>query len=111
MATRVNFAPRFLKDLDRLERKYPQVVDEVEALIERLKTGEHPGNKISGVGYNVYKVRLSNPSAGQGKRGGFRVIYYIRREDSLLLLTLYPKNQRKDIPAEQIRRIIEESGE
>ncbi len=106
--TKVDFAKRFNRDLGRLERKYPHVADEVESLVARLKENDRPGDKIPGVGYDVYKVRLGNPSAGRGKRGGFRVVYYIRRKDSVLLLTLYTKTQREDIPPEQIRRIIEE---
>jgi mRNA-degrading endonuclease RelE of RelBE toxin-antitoxin system len=106
--TKVDFTKRFNRDLGRLERKYPQVADEVESLVTRLKENERPGDKIPGVGYDVYKVRLGNPSAGRGKRGGFRVIYYIRWKDSVILLALYVKTQREDIPPEQIRRIIEE---
>jgi mRNA-degrading endonuclease RelE of RelBE toxin-antitoxin system len=58
----------------------------------------------------TYKVRLPNPSAGRGKRGGFRVVYYIKRADIVLMLTIYNKTQRSDIAPEQIRRIIEEYG-
>jgi mRNA-degrading endonuclease RelE of RelBE toxin-antitoxin system len=108
MATEVIALPPFNRSLRRLARKYPDVTSEVDNLITDLERNDRPGDKIPGVGYDVYKVRLGNPSAGRGKRGGFRVVYYIRRKDSILLLTLYTKTQREDIPPEQIRRIIEE---
>jgi len=108
MATRVNFALPFTKDLDRLERRFPQVVDEVENLVLQVRSGERPGDKIPHVGYDVRKVRLANPSAGRGKSGGFRVVYYLQQADSVLMLTIYTKTEKSDITADQIRRIIED---
>jgi mRNA-degrading endonuclease RelE of RelBE toxin-antitoxin system len=108
--TQIDYAPPFTKALDRLERKYPKVFDEVEALLEQLKANERPGDKIPGVGYDVRKVRLGNPSAKRGKRGGFRAVYYILQKDRVLMLTLYAKTERKDMTPEQIRRIIEENA-
>lgn len=111
MATRVIFMPRFLKDLTRLERKYPQVLDDVEVLVEQLKAGEHPGKRVPGLNYLVFKTRLPNSSAHRGKSGGFRMLYCIRQRDVLLMLTLYTKSEQQNISPEQIRRIIEEYSE
>ncbi|MBC7812435.1 MAG: type II toxin-antitoxin system RelE/ParE family toxin [Burkholderiales bacterium] len=108
MTTKVNVPPPFLSKLKRLERKYQAVSTEVDNLIARLESDERPGDKIPSVGYDVYKVRLKNPSAGKGKSGGFRVIYYIQLADQVILLTIYSKSQQSDISAEQLRRIIEE---
>ena len=106
MKTRVSFGDRFTNKLDRLERKYPSVTDEVGALVERLTTGERPGDKIPNIGYDVYKVGLKNPSARRGKRGGFRAIYYIHMTNHVILLTIYAKSQQEDISPEQIQRAI-----
>lgn len=108
MTTRVDFAPPFTKALRRLKQKFPLVRVEVDDLVTELENDERPGDKIPGVGYDVYKVRLANPSAGRGKSGSFRVIYYVWRADGVLLLTLYAKTEHEDIAPEQIRRIIEE---
>jgi len=108
MATEVIALPPFTRSLRRLTRKCPRITNEVDNLVSQLEQDDRPGDKIPNVGYDVYKVRLGNPEAGRGKRGGFRVVYYIRRKDSMLLLTLYAKTEREDIPPEQIRRIIEE---
>jgi mRNA-degrading endonuclease RelE of RelBE toxin-antitoxin system len=110
MPTKVNTAPPFQREFRRLRRKYFGVVAELAQLTDTLRRDERPGDKIPNVGYDVYKVRLANPSAGRGKSGGFRVVYYLRREDDVLLLTIYTKTQRADISPEQIRRIIEEFG-
>lgn len=106
MRINVGFARDFLKKLERLGRKFPRVVDQVDDLMSQLKEAKHPGDKIPGVGYDVYKVRLKNPSAGKGKRGGFRVIYYIRLADHIVLLTIYSKSDQTDISADQIQKLI-----
>jgi len=47
--------------------------------------------------------------SGRGKRGGLRVIYYLRSQKGVIwMLTLYPKNVAENIPAHILRRIREE---
>ncbi len=110
MTTRVQTAPPFNMKIKRLRRKYPSVRDDLDWLIDQLRNDQRPGDKIPHVGYDVYKVRLGNPSGGRGKRGGFRVVYYLRRKDDVLLLTIYAKTERQDIGADEIQRIIDEFG-
>jgi hypothetical protein len=44
-----------------------------------------------------------------GKRGGVRVIYYLRlREGVIWMLTIYAKSEEQTIPAHVLRRIREE---
>jgi mRNA-degrading endonuclease RelE of RelBE toxin-antitoxin system len=69
----------------------------VEALVIQLQQGELPGDKIPNVGYNVYKARLRNRSAGRGKRSGFRVIYYVQRVDFVGMITIYFKSEQQDV--------------
>jgi mRNA-degrading endonuclease RelE of RelBE toxin-antitoxin system len=108
MDVRVLTSPRFEAAFRRLKRKYPRIEAPFGDLVDSLKSGERPGDKIPGVGYDVYKVRLKNPSARKGKRGGLRVVYYIQLADLVVLLTIYTKSEQSDISAEQLRRIIEE---
>ena len=56
----------------------------------------------------VYKARLPNRDSGSGKRGGYRVIYYLLSEESIVLLTIYSKTDQSDIPADEIVRILDE---
>jgi mRNA-degrading endonuclease RelE of RelBE toxin-antitoxin system len=108
MPSKVIFPAPFKKDLRKLSRKYPAVLDELERLSLELQADERPGDKIPNVGYDVYKVRLKNPSAQKGKSGGFRVIYYIYVVDKVYYLSIYSKSQQIDISPEEIRAIIEE---
>ena len=47
--------------------------------------------------------------AGRGKRGGLRVIYFLRlRQGEIWMLTLYAKNVADNIPAKVLKKIKEE---
>jgi len=50
--------------------------------------------------------------AGRGKRGGLRVIYYLRtRQGQIWMLTMYPKNVAENIPAHVLKQIRDEIDE
>ena len=50
------------------------------------------------------KVRW--PGSGRGRRGGVRVVYYWAGSDNVILLLLaYPKSDRDDLTAKQLREI------
>lgn len=107
MTTNVETHARFKRDIKRLGRKYPTVIDEVAQLMSQLEIDERPGDKIPDVGYDVYKVRLRNPSAKKGKRGGFRVVYYVQLADHVFLITIYAKSEQTDIAPDVLRSLIE----
>ena len=64
------------------------------------------GPVIPGTG-GVRKLRWGQP--GRGKRGGIRLIYYVRRSEGVIwMLTIYAKNEAESIAPEILRRIREE---
>jgi len=81
--------------------------DEEYALLQQaLIANPEIGDIIRGSG-GVRKVHWSG--SGRGKRGGLRVIYFLRtRQGQIWMLTLYPKNAADSIPAQLLRQIKEE---
>ena len=64
------------------------------------------GDLVRGSG-GVRKLRWG--VAGRGKRGGVRVIYYLRvRRGQVWMLTMYAKNEAATIPGPVLKRIKEE---
>jgi len=105
---RVDYTNQFKRDLKQLDKKYHHLSDDLHPLFDQLANGETPGDQIPNIGYTVYKVRVGSRDQTKGKRGGFRVLYYVRTSQFILLLRVYPKASRADLPAEIIRRIIED---
>jgi len=80
--------------------------DEYRELQKVLMENPETGNIIPGSG-GLRKVRWRAP--GRGKRGGYRVIYYARlKQGVILMLTMYPKNVTENIPAHVLRQIRKE---
>ena len=80
--------------------------DEYRKLPVALAGNPEAGPIIPGSG-GVRKLRWAAP--GRGKRGGFRVIYYLRSRSGVIwMLTMYPKNVLDNIPAHVLRQIRKE---
>lgn len=80
--------------------------DEYSILQLALAANPQAGAVIPGSG-GVRKLRWG--VSGRGKRGGVRVIYYLRRpEGQLWMLTIYAKNEAASIPGSVLRKIKEE---
>ena len=72
---------------------------------ELIKNPE-AGSVVRGSG-GVRKLRWG--AKGRGKRGGFRVVYFIRRpKDIIWMLTMYPKSEMDSIPGHVLKQIREE---
>ena len=80
--------------------------DEYATLQQSLIVNPQAGDVIPGSG-GVRKLRWS--VAGRGKRGGIRVIYFLRlQHGEIWMLTLYAKNVTDNIPAKVLKKIKEE---
>ena len=77
--------------------------DEYAALQQAIADNPQAGDVIRGSG-GVRKLRW-----GRGKRGGIRVIYYLRsQQGEIWMLTLYAKNEAENIPGHVLKKIKEE---
>jgi mRNA-degrading endonuclease RelE of RelBE toxin-antitoxin system len=102
----IDFTPRFQRDLRDLAKRYRRIRSDLQSLIEQLQVGELPGDRIAGVNYTVYKVRLKNSDIQKGKSGGYRVIYYVKAANRIILATIYSKSDRIDVEADVIQDAI-----
>ncbi len=80
--------------------------DELLRLQGYLNENAEAGDIIRGSG-GVRKLRWAAP--GRGKRGGLRIIYYLRsKQGEIWLLTLYAKNEIESISGAVLKQIKEE---
>ena len=109
MTIELKFTPEFKRNLRVLARKYRHIQTDVQPVIDQIQAGVFIGDQVPGTGFTIYKVRVQNTDIQKGKRSGYRLIYYLSTDTSIILVTIYSKTEQSDISAEQIRRIIKES--
>lgn len=102
----IALTPRFQKDLRELAKRYRSIRTDLQPLIEQLQAGEIPGDRIAGIKYQIFKVRLKNSNIQKGKRGGYRVIYYLKTTEGIILATIYSKSDLSDVSNEIIIEAI-----
>lgn len=114
MIYHVTPTPKFLEDIDYYKRKkhYKKIDDDVSDIVRNLENGNLLGDIITELKLSddedVYKVRSINSSANVGKSNGFRIIYYVIKNDcEIFLLTIYSKKDKEDISVIEIRDIIQ----
>jgi mRNA-degrading endonuclease RelE of RelBE toxin-antitoxin system len=80
--------------------------DEYSKVQAMLSAEPEFGPVIPGSG-GVRKLRWGQ--AGRGKRGGLRIIYYLKRADGVIwMLTIYAKNEATNLAPGILRKIREE---
>lgn len=108
---------RFSEDVEYYfkKKKYHKIGDDIKEVTDELKKGNLVGTEISGLKIDrdghTYKVRAANSSANVGKSNGFRIIYYVIKDDrQIFLLTIYSKKDdgEDSVPDKEIRRLIEQ---
>jgi hypothetical protein len=79
--------------------------EEYEDLQQFMMQNPEAGNIIRGSG-GVRKLRWKR--GGTGKRGGLRVIYFVRYQpNEFWMLALYAKSRMENLPAHIIRQLKE----
>jgi mRNA-degrading endonuclease RelE of RelBE toxin-antitoxin system len=73
------FSDEFKARLRALAKRYRSIRTDLQPLIDGLQSGNFVGDRISGTGYTVFKVRLKNSDIQKGKSAGDRVIYQLSR--------------------------------
>jgi mRNA-degrading endonuclease RelE of RelBE toxin-antitoxin system len=106
----IGYSDAFKSQLNRLSRRYRRIRGDVQPLLDRLSAGETPGDRIQVPGHVLYNARVRNSDAARGKRGGYRIIYYVQTESALLLVAIYSKSDQGDIAHEELLKILDQEG-
>ena len=106
LSIEIALTPRFQRDLRELAKRYRSIRSDIQPLINQLQAGEIPGDRIAGIKYQVFKVRIKNSNIQKGKSGGYRVIYYLKNAQGIILTTIYFKSDLTDVSYEIIEQAI-----
>lgn len=106
---------QFEKDIKYYKRKkkFNHIDDDVDEIIEELEKGNLLGDEIKELklpeNEHSYKVRVANTDTKAGKSNGYRLIYYVIKDDNtIFLLTIYYKKDRENITDKEIISLISE---
>ncbi|OGI48297.1 MAG: addiction module antitoxin [Candidatus Muproteobacteria bacterium RBG_16_65_34] len=104
----IRYTAEFKRNLRHLAKRYRRIRSDIDPVLAELQAGRIVGAQIPGIGETLFKVRVRNSDAQRGKRGGYRLIYYLAQRDRIILVTIYSKSVQGDVTAVQIRRILAE---
>jgi mRNA-degrading endonuclease RelE of RelBE toxin-antitoxin system len=105
----VRASRQFQRDMKQLAKKYRYIQADVQPILESLQSGQFLGDQIPNIERTAFKVRIANTDAQKGKRGGYRLIYYIKIETRIILITIYPKSDIVDINPDRLLQLIIEA--
>ena len=107
MSYEVFTIPAFDKAVKRLRKKYRRIKVDLERLVNTLRANPFAGVAIPGFGYRICKIRLASTDMQVGKRGGYRVIYAVDREEqACYLLYIYPKPEKTDMSTQELEGLL-----
>ena len=102
----ITFTPEFKRNLRQLAKRYHHIKSDLQPILDQLASGSHPGDQVPGVRFEVFKVRAPNSDASRGKSGGYRIIYQVKNQSEVILVTVYSKTEQSDIAPEEIRQYL-----
>lgn len=105
MSYEVMAAEYFRRRLKKLSKKYRRIGEDYKSLIETLENEPTKGDAIPGFSSKIYKIRMRSSNMKRGKRGGFRVIYYLSNH-VVYLLTIYAKAKKEEISVKEIKEAL-----
>ena len=104
MSYRVDTIEHFEREAKKLKKKFPSLKEEISNLVDEL---EHNPKKGTPIGKGFYKIRLAIRSKGKGKRGGARIITYIKIiNETVYLVSIYDKSEKSDIGGDELNSLF-----
>lgn len=107
------FTPQFEKDVKQYlkKKKYTKILDDIDEIVTDLEKGNFVGSEIADLklpsSNSIYKVRVANSSINVGKSNGFRLLYYVVKDDrEIFLLTIYSKKDLENVSRNEIIELL-----
>ena len=103
---------QFEKDVQyyKKKKKYRNIMEDVDEVVKELSNGNLLGDLIPGLVFDndeTIKVRIANSDTNVGKSNGYRLIYYVIKND--YLLTIYYKKEDNNVPTNsEIEQLVKE---
>ena len=112
MSYNVVLTPSFKHSVKKLKKRFRHVKDDVSVAVRVLLQTPRLGVVIPG-GSGVRKLRVRNTDLGKGKRGGYRLLYYVEDQPvpTIYLLLLYAKSDREDVTRRNLKQLMDESAD
>lgn len=95
------------------KKKFKHILEDVDDIVKDQKKGNLLGDAIPGLVFGdneTVKVRIANTDTRVGKSNGYRMIYYVVKNDyEIYLLTIYYKKEDNKIPSnKEIEALVKE---
>lgn len=105
---------KFSKDVKyyKKTKKYNHIYDDILRVTKEIEKGNFLGSELYDLclqnNNHTYKVRSANTDTKSGESNGYRIIYYVVKDDmEVYLLTIYSKKDSNNIPTkDEIRKMI-----
>lgn len=98
----------FIRQLKKLTKRYPSILDDLAQLEESLQENPLQGEAL---GKKCYKIRLAIRSKNRGKSGGGRIITQVLIEDkTVYLLSIYDKSEQDSIAEQELEHLLKYIG-
>lgn len=105
MSFRVETTQNFDKEAKRLAKKYKSLKSDLAILFTDLVQNPTQGIHL---GTDIYKIRLSISSKGKGKRGGARVMSFLKIiDETVFLFSIYSKGDKNNISDSEIKKLVD----
>jgi len=107
----IEYTSNFKNQFKRLLKKYPKSKEEFEEVFLQLEHGNLIGVAYDNLGLpeseDVYKVMVANIDANRSPKNGFRVIYYVIKNDKLIyLLAVYAKKEVENLKQSEVKELL-----
>ncbi len=96
------------------KKKFKHILDDLDSVILKLEQGNLIGTSIPDLTFeeinHTVKVRIANSDTKVGTANGYRLIYYVVKDDKeVFLLTIYYKKEDNRIPSnKEIESLVKE---